>query len=127
MNGQADALDGIFDQSNELRDLSAKTRLQITKAVADSLPLPAKPALLSKAQFLAGYTKPDWLWDGILQRGFVYSLTAKTGHGKTAVALLAAVAVAAHDRRAGKIGAYNVDAGNVIYFAGENPDDLRTV
>ncbi len=48
INGHTAALDGMFDQSNELRDLSAKTRLQITKAVADSLPVPAKPALLSK-------------------------------------------------------------------------------
>ena len=125
INGHTAALDGMFDQSNEFRDLSAKTRLQITKAVADSLPVPAKPALLSKTQFLAGYTKPDWLWDGILQRRFVYSLTAKTGDGKTAVAVLVADCVAANNLTVRKIGLHEVDAGNVIYFAGENPDDLR--
>ena len=54
----------------------------------------AKPALVSKTEFLTAYTPPDWLWDGILQRRFVYSLTAKTGDGKTAVALLGSRVVA---------------------------------
>ncbi len=84
-----------------------------------------KPALLSKAAFLADYTPPDWLLDGILQRRFVYALTAKTGDGKTAVALLIAEAIAARDRRDAFVGPHAVDKGNVIYFAGENPDDLR--
>jgi hypothetical protein len=92
----------------------------------DSLPQPtSKPVLLSKAQFLAGYTPPDWLVDTILQRRFIYSLTAKTGDGKTAVALLIAQRVAARDRRDAMLGSHAVDKGTVIYFAGENPDDLR--
>ena len=124
-NGHTANLDGMFDQSNKLRILSAETGLQITKAVADFLPVPAKPVLLSKAAFLSGYTKPDWLWDGILQRRFVYSWTAKTGDGKTALAQLLADAVGAAERTSRTIGPYAVDAGNVIYFAGENPDDLR--
>jgi hypothetical protein len=62
-------------------------------------PIIPRPALLSKAQFLADYVPPDWLVDGILQRRFIYSLTAKTGDGKTAVALLIAQLVAALDRR----------------------------
>jgi hypothetical protein len=91
-----------------------------------SLPIPEPtPVLLSKAQFLADYTPPDWLWDGILQRRFVYSLTAKTGDGKTAFAELLSEKVAACDRRDATIGGHPVDEGNVIYFAGENPDDLR--
>jgi hypothetical protein len=90
-----------------------------------SPPPPPVAALLSKVDFLAGYVAPDWLLDGILQRRFVYSITAKTGDGKTAVALLIAERVAAHDRAAAAIGSHAVDAGNVIYFAGENPDDLR--
>ena len=81
--------------------------------------------MLSKAAFLADYTPPDWLLDGILQRRFVYALTAKTGDGKTAVALLIAEAIAARDRRDAFVGPHAVDKGNVIYFAGENPDDLR--
>lgn len=93
--------------------------------MSDTRPKQPKPKLLSKAKFLAGYVAPDYVVDGILQRRFVYSLTAKTGDGKTAVALLIAEAVAARDRRNAFIGPHAVDKGNVIYFAGENPDDLR--
>jgi hypothetical protein len=106
---------------------SADLRLAIDSAAEDHHhpPLPPKPALLSKAQFLAGYVPPDWLVDAILQRRFIYSLTAKTGDGKTAVALLIAELVAARDRRHASLGSHAVDKGTVIYFAGENPDDLR--
>ena len=38
----------------------------------------------SSAQFIGGFVPPDYLVDGILQRRFVYSLTGKTGSGKTA-------------------------------------------
>jgi hypothetical protein len=96
-----------------------------TARSTSSTPDEAKPALLSKAAFLAGYTPPNWFWDGILQRRFVYSLTAKTGHGKTAVALLIAEKASAPDHHDATLGGHTVDNGNVIYFAGENPDDLR--
>lgn len=80
------------------------------------------PAILSKRQFLDGFIPPDYLVDGILQRGYVYSLTAATGHGKTALALLVARLVG---QGGGHLGSHQVDAGNVIYFAGENPADLQ--
>src|SRR5262249_51933720 len=44
--------------------------------------------VLSSAEFIAGFPPPDSLVVGWLQRRFVYSLTAATGDGKTAVALL---------------------------------------
>ena len=93
----------------------------------DRTPAPIIPApvLLSKAQFLSGFVPPDYLIEGVLQRRFLYALTASTGHGKTALALLIAQMVAARDRRDAMLGRHAVDKGNVIYFAGENPDDLR--
>jgi hypothetical protein len=87
-------------------------------------PLPT-PTLLSKAQFLSGFLPPDYLIDAMLQRRFIYALTASTGHGKTALALLIAQLVAARDRRNAFLGTHAVDKGDVVYFAGENPDDLR--
>ena len=48
----------------------------------------AGPPFLPKAEFLAGFVPPDYLVDGVLQRGYVYSLTGQTGHAKTAIALL---------------------------------------
>jgi hypothetical protein len=40
------------------------------------------------------FKTPDYLVDGLFKRGFFYSITAMTGAGKTAVALLLSVAVA---------------------------------
>lgn len=77
--------------------------------------------LVSSAAFVKGFVPPDYLVDGIVQRRFCYSLTAPTGHGKTAVALLLAACVAT-----GKpFGSAAVETGRVAYFAGENPDDVR--
>jgi AAA domain len=86
---------------------------------------PRKPTLLSKTKFIGGFVPPDYLVDGILQRGFLYGLTAKTGDGKTAVALEIALQVSRHDAAERFFGSHTVDSGAVIYFAGENPDDLR--
>ena len=80
-----------------------------------------KPVLMPAADFLARYVPADYIVDGLLLRGAMYSLTAPTGTGKTAVALMlmqCVAAGAAFSERA-------VDPGAVLYCAGENPDDLR--
>jgi hypothetical protein len=79
---------------------------------------------LSKSEFVAGFVPPDYLLEGILQRRFIYSLTAQTGHGKTALALLIARLVGGSDPKAA-LGKHTAEKGQVVYFAGENPDDLR--
>jgi hypothetical protein len=82
----------------------------------------AEPRLIiSSADFIAGFIPPDYLIDGLVQRRFIYSLTAPTGTGKTAVALLLTACVAL-GRPAGE---YPVEKGRVLYLAGENPDDVR--
>jgi AAA domain/CHC2 zinc finger len=98
---------------------------QVSSAVGSQELEKLLPILQSKKQFLADYIVPDWLLDGILQRRFVYSLTARTGDGKTAVAQLITKLVSMPDRRNAFLGRHAVDHGNVVYFAGENPDDLR--
>jgi hypothetical protein len=75
----------------------------------------------SSAEFVAAYEPPDYLIDGLLQRRFCYSLTAHTGRGKTAVALLIAAHVALGRPLAGR----EVEKGRVLMFAGENPTDVR--
>ncbi len=89
--------------------------------------------ILSSEEFTRDFVPPDYLWDGILLRGFVYSLTARTGDGKTAIMLALTAAIArvklftSHDIMRGKAdfsGRY-VESGRVLYFAGENPDDIR--
>ena len=45
------------------------------------------PTMMTSAEFVRDFSPPDYLIDGILQRGFIYSNTGSTGTGKTAIAL----------------------------------------
>ena len=80
--------------------------------------------ILTKAAFLAGLTPPRYLITNILQRAFIYSLTGQTGHAKTAVALLIARLIGSPSPNL-RLGPHRVKHGRVIYFVGENPDDVR--
>src|SRR5262245_44982984 len=80
--------------------------------------------IYSKAEFVRGFRPPSYLVDGILQRRFIYSLTGVTGHAKTAIALLIADLVSGSDPNAMLLG-HRVRQGRVLYFVGENPDDVR--
>jgi len=98
----------------------------MTEAVRP-LPLPAKVPtpdnlILSSAEFVAGFVPPDYLIDDLLQRRYVYAMTAPTGTGKTCIALR----MAAHVALGLKLAGMEVEKGRVLYFAGENPDDVRT-
>ena len=86
-------------------------------------PEPEQPKRLiqTSAQFVKDFVPPDYLIDGLLQCRYSYSFTGKTGSGKTAVVLLWAASVATGR----KIGNLEVAKGRVLYFAGENPDDVR--
>jgi hypothetical protein len=70
---------------------------------------------------VAGFVPPDYLVDRMLQRRFVYSLTAKTGVGKTTVAML----LMAHVATGRPLGGLEIAKGPVLYFAGENPTDIQ--
>jgi AAA domain len=76
---------------------------------------------LTAAEFVAGFVSPDYLIDGVLQRGYIYSLTARTNHGKTALSLLLLHHVATSKPLHGR----EVAGGAVLYLAGENPDNIR--
>jgi hypothetical protein len=82
---------------------------------------PAKKLILTSSEFVAGFVTPDYIIDGLLQHRFIYSLTGKTGTGKTAIMLL----IAAHIAEGIKLGDREVEPGRVLYFAGENADDVR--
>ena len=84
-------------------------------------PETTRPLIQSSADFVKGFVPPDYLIDGILQRRFFYSMTGRTGGGKTAVALLFTAHIAL-DRMLGKL---EVTRGRGLYFAGENADDVR--
>jgi hypothetical protein len=82
---------------------------------------PPQRLAVSSSEFVAGFMPPDYLIEGLLQRRFLYSLTASTGTGKTAIALLLAALVC----QGAKLSKLEVAMGRVLYFAGENPDDVR--
>lgn len=84
-------------------------------------PKPTERIFLSSAEFTASFTPPDYLVDGILQRRFIYSMTAPTGSGKTALLLL----MAAHTALGQPLAGREIPKSRVAYLAGENPDDVR--
>lgn len=85
-----------------------------------AMPPPAR-MVLSSGSFIDGFVPPDYHLDGITQRRFLYSMTAPTGSGKTAILLRLAAQTALGMSLAGR----EIVPGRVVYFAGENPDDVR--
>lgn len=87
-------------------------------AANDNAPL--WPGLVSSGDLVSRFTPPDYAIDGIVQSGFLYGVTASTGTGKTAILL----ALAALKAQGLPLGDRDVPKGRVVYFAGENPDDV---
>src|SRR6516162_3522801 len=123
----SDWLDADSGNADKLVDYCFDAPLWTPETAAPSI-VPEAPAVtlpirlaLSSAEFVAGFTPPDYLIVGWLQRRFVYSLTAATGDGKTAVALLITLLIS----QGFKLGKLDFKCGRVLYFAGENPDDVR--
>jgi AAA domain/CHC2 zinc finger len=81
-------------------------------------------AIVRKENFVSGFRPLSYLVEGMLQRGFIYALTGATSHAKSAIALALAELVASPDRNA-MFGKHHVEKGRVLYFVGENPDDIR--
>ena len=71
--------------------------------------------------FVHDIRSPEWLIDGVIQRGYLYGLTAPTNHGKTALAAHLAPCVAHGDPFAGR----RCERGHVLYMCGENPEDFK--
>jgi hypothetical protein len=83
-------------------------------------PPPVK--LKTAAEFCAEYAPLSYAIEPMIRSRSIYSLTAKTGAGKTA--LMVAIALAVASGRSDILGA-DVEQGRVAYLAFENPDDVR--
>jgi hypothetical protein len=83
---------------------------------------PAPIAFKTAARFCGEYVPLAYTIEPILRSASLYTLTAKTGAGKTAFNVIAALAVAT-----GRADILNreVVKGRVAYLACENPDDIR--
>ena len=107
----------IVEREVELEAWGAELIKQLLASFARKLPR----LIQSSAEFVGGFVPPDPLIEGLLQRQFVYALTGMTGHGKTCVALL----IAAHAALGRPLDGKDVEKVRVLFFAGENPDDVR--
>jgi hypothetical protein len=76
----------------------------------------------SAANFCAEYEPLAYIIEGVLRSGSLYTLTAKTGAGKTAFNVIASLAIATGRK---DILGVEVTCGRVAYLAFENPDDVR--
>jgi RecA-family ATPase len=110
MHSEYDELSPDFADACRQADAKYRPRLVKAEDIVQRL-------ALSSAEFVSGFVPPDYLIEGLLQRRFIYSLTAATGTGKTAIALLLAALVS----QGAKLGKLEVAKGRVLYFAGENP------
>jgi hypothetical protein len=109
----SDWLNGTGNTKEELERISFETPTWQHTDIS-------RPVVQSSAEFTRHYIPPDYLIDGLLQRRYCYSLTAKTGSGKTAITL----ALATHVALGRPIGDREVEKGRVLMFAGENADDV---
>ncbi len=83
--------------------------------------IPDGPVCQPVDAFLADGDAPLWVVGGIIQSNYLYSLTAPTNHGKTAVSLVMALCVAAGLPFAER----PVMPGKVLILCGENQDGFR--
>lgn len=72
-------------------------------------------------EFTRAMEPPSYIWHRVLQKGCLYALTAKWGHGKTAVM----ITVAMHVAIGRELGGHQVKRQRVLYLCGENPADVQ--
>lgn len=77
--------------------------------------------IVTETAFMRLMKPPNYLIDDILQSGMVYGLCGHTGSGKTLAALYMSACIATGQMFAGK----QTQQGNVLFLAGENPDNVR--
>jgi hypothetical protein len=102
----------LFDIVSEIY-LQRAEQVAYAEAERRSGQCPAE--IISSNEFVSNFEAPEYLLDGVLQMRFCYALTAKTGGGKTAIALLLAYCVSQNRSFDGR----KVLKGRVLY------DDVR--
>lgn len=92
------------------------------EALPDENPKPTPLSNIAPySVFCANVEAPRYVWHHVLQYGCLYGLTAKWGHGKTAVMLT----VALHAATGQVLGRHPVEKCRVLYLCGENPADVQ--
>jgi hypothetical protein len=81
-----------------------------------------RPNFRTLAEFIAEFRPISYAVAGLMREGSLYTVTGRTGEGKTAFLVILALAVATG--RSELIGR-KVKRGRVAFCTAENPDDLR--
>jgi AAA domain len=82
-----------------------------------------KPNFRSLADFIAEFRPISYAVAGLMREGSLYTLTGRTGEGKTAFLVILALAIAMELGE--KLIGRKVKKGRVAFCTAENPDDLR--
>jgi hypothetical protein len=109
---------GAHNARNDFNDFTDEYAAKPKVDPATGQPL---PLILTDLEFTRDFRPPDYLVDGVVQKGYLYSLTGPTGHGKTPVSMLLGSRVSRGLEFHGK----PVSQGGVLFLAGENADDIR--
>jgi hypothetical protein len=122
-NEWEDDTEGTTDQGAgpEANSQESKSDDAGPKAEQAKAETPKSGLFFSSADFVHGFTPPDYILDGIVQRKFLYALTARSNEGKTAILHRIAAHAATGTALAGSL----IEKTKVLYLAGENPDDHR--
>jgi RecA-family ATPase len=82
-----------------------------------------RPNFRTLAEFCAEFRPVSYAVAGLMREGSLYTLTGRTGEGKTAFLVILALAIAAGEGL--KLIGRKVKQGRVAFCTAENPDDLR--
>lgn len=77
--------------------------------------------VVSYKDFSTETDPPFYVWQRVLEKGKLYSLTSRWGHGKTALMINVAMSLAAGR----DIGGIRTVQCKVLFLCGENPDDVK--
>ena len=113
---------GTLQQADMLKGCAAFAAADASKASTIASP-PVVPVRLSRrgGDWIKSFKPFSYLVKGFLVKGFCYSMTSRTGAGKTAIAILLTFCIALGEEFAGR----RVKKGRVLYLAGENAEDVQ--
>jgi hypothetical protein len=83
-----------------------------------------KPNFRKLADFISEFRPISYAVAGLMREGSLYTITGRTGEGKTALLIIMALAIATGEGE--RLIGRKVKKGRVAFATAENPDDLRT-
>lgn len=125
------SLDFLWRESHKAhRQVEADTAAVFESFEVIDAPAPANPPkaippwrelFQDLTAFAADLTPVRFVWEPVIQAGYIYALSGHSNAGKTALALAISEAVAAGS----PLGPYPTEHGTVLFLAGENPQNIQ--